>query len=96
VLEAAHLGAGKRVLVESGPTATTRFLAEGAVDELFLTWAPSFIGRAREHATLGLLEGCFFGPGVLRGRQLSARVAGGLSVPPLRDRLIRPADLACG
>ena len=76
VLEAAHLGPGALVLVESGPSSTTRFLAEGAVDELFLTRAPIFVGRASEPATLALVEGRVFRPGALRGRLLSARRGG--------------------
>src|SRR5574342_322284 len=76
VLEAAHLGPGALVLVESGPTSTTRFLAEGAGDEIFLTRAPIFVGRASEPATLALVEGRFFRPGALSGRLLSARPSG--------------------
>lgn len=73
VLEAAELGPGALVLLESGPTSTTGFLAEGAVDEIFLTIAPIFVGRTGEPPTLGLLERGFFPPGTLRGRLLSAR-----------------------
>jgi len=76
VLKAAQLGSGARVLVESGPTSTTHFLAEGAVDELFLTRAPIFVGRTSEPATLALVEGWFFRPGTLSGRLLSARRGG--------------------
>ena len=76
VLQAVELGPGALVLVESGPTSTTRFLAEGAVDELFLTRSPFFVGRSGELPTLGLLEGRFFSPGTLRGRLLSARRSG--------------------
>jgi riboflavin biosynthesis pyrimidine reductase len=76
VLEAARLGPGALVLVESGPTSTTRFLAEGAIDELFLTRAPIFVGRGGETATLALVEGGFFRPGALSGRLLSARRGG--------------------
>jgi riboflavin biosynthesis pyrimidine reductase len=76
VLEAAALGPGALVLVESGPSSTTRFLAEGAVDELFLTRAPILVGRGSAPATLALVEGQVFRPGALRGRLLSARRAG--------------------
>jgi riboflavin biosynthesis pyrimidine reductase len=76
VLEAAELGPGALVLLESGPTSTARFLAEGAVDELFLTRAPIFVGRTAEPATLALVEGRFFRPGTLRGRLLSVRRSG--------------------
>jgi riboflavin biosynthesis pyrimidine reductase len=76
VLEAAALGPGALVLLESGPTSTARFLAEGAVDELFLTRAPILVGRGGEQATLALVEGRTFSPGALAGRLLSARRAG--------------------
>jgi riboflavin biosynthesis pyrimidine reductase len=76
VLAAAKLGPGSRVLLESGPSSTTRYLAEGAVDELFLTRAPILVGRANEPATLALAQGGFFTPGTLRGRLLSARRSG--------------------
>lgn len=76
VLDAAQMGAGTFVLVESGPTSTTRYLAEGAVDELFLTRAPILVGRAAEPVTLALVEGVFFRPGSLRGRLLSVRRGG--------------------
>ena len=76
VLQAAQLGPGTFVLVESGPHSTTRYLAEGALDELFLTRAPILVGRPREPATFGLVEGTFFRPGVVHGRLLSARRRG--------------------
>ncbi len=76
VLAAASLGPGALVLVESGPTSTTRFLADGAVDELFLTRAPILVGREGAVETLALVEGQVFRPGALRGRLLSARRSG--------------------
>jgi riboflavin biosynthesis pyrimidine reductase len=76
VLEAARLGPGALVLIESGPHSTARYLAEGAVDELFLTRAPILVGRASEPVTLGLVEGQFFRPGAVRGRLLSVRRGG--------------------
>lgn len=76
VLQASGVGPGALVLVESGPTSTTRFLAEGAVDELFLTRSPFLVGRSGEPPTLALVEGQFFRPGTLRGRLLSARRSG--------------------
>ena len=76
VLEAANLGPGALVLVESGPTSTTRYLAEGAVDELFLTRSPLFVGRSSEPRTLGLVEGRCFRPGTLGSRLLSVRRGG--------------------
>jgi riboflavin biosynthesis pyrimidine reductase len=77
-LEAAGLGPGALVLLESGPTSTTRYLAERAVDELFLTLAPRLVGRGGEPPTLGLVEGCFFRPGAASARLLSARRGGDL------------------
>jgi riboflavin biosynthesis pyrimidine reductase len=76
VLEAAELGPRALVLIESGPTSTTRFLAEGGVDELFLTRAPIFVGRAGTPATLALVEGKVFSPGELSGRLVSLRRSG--------------------
>jgi riboflavin biosynthesis pyrimidine reductase len=76
VLGAAGLGGGARVLVESGPTSTSRYVAEGAVDELFLTRAPILVGRAQAPPTLGLVEGRVFRPGAAKARLLSARRGG--------------------
>lgn len=76
VLAAAGLGAGARVLVESGPTSTSGYLAEGALDELFLTRAPILVGRAKTPPSLGLVEGRVFRPGMARARLLSARRGG--------------------
>jgi riboflavin biosynthesis pyrimidine reductase len=76
VLEAARLGPGSLVLIESGPHSTARYLAEGAVDELFLTRSPILVGRASDPVTLALVEGRFFRPGTLRGRLVSARRGG--------------------
>jgi riboflavin biosynthesis pyrimidine reductase len=73
VLEAAGLGPGARVLVESGPTSTAYYVAEGAVDELFLTRAPILVGRAREPRTLGLVEGRVLEPWTVKARLASAR-----------------------
>jgi len=76
VLDAAKLGPGALVLVESGPVSTTRYLAEGAVDEIFLTRAPIFVGRGSEPPTLALVEGHVFHPRALPARLLSARRGG--------------------
>jgi riboflavin biosynthesis pyrimidine reductase len=76
VLKAAKLGPRALVLIESGPTSTTRYLAEGGVDELFLTRAPIFVGRASKPATLALVEGMVFRPGELSGRLVSLRRSG--------------------
>ena len=76
ILEAVELGPGALVLVESGPTATTRFLAEASVDELFLTRSPFIVGRSGGTPTLALVEGRYFRPGTLSGRLVSARRSG--------------------
>jgi riboflavin biosynthesis pyrimidine reductase len=76
VLTSVGLERGGLVLVESGPTSTTRFLAEGALDELFLTRSPFFVGRSDELPTLALIEGRTFRPGMVGGRLLSARRSG--------------------
>jgi riboflavin biosynthesis pyrimidine reductase len=76
VLATAKLGPRARVLVESGPTSTTRFLEEGAVDELFLTSAPALLGRGGSTPTLGLVEGRSFPPGARPLRLVSARRGG--------------------
>ena len=76
VLAAAKLGPGALVLVESGPTSTTRFLEEGSVDELFLTSAPVLVGRGGATRTLGLVEGSFF-PSRARSLRLVAARRGG-------------------
>jgi len=74
-LAAAGLGAGALVLCECGPTLLAEFLAERAVDELFLTVAPSVIGRPRDVTTYGLAEGRLLGTDHC-GRLLSARRRG--------------------
>jgi riboflavin biosynthesis pyrimidine reductase len=89
VLDAANLGPGSLVLLESGPTSTSRFLAEGSVDEIFLTSAPIFVGRGSEPATLGLVEERVFPPGTLGGRLLSLRRSGDYLF--LRYAIARPA-----
>jgi riboflavin biosynthesis pyrimidine reductase len=78
VLAAAGLGPAALVLVESGPTATTHYYAEGAVDELFLTRSPFLVGRAAPPLppTLGLVQGRVFRPGARAGRLVSARRSG--------------------
>jgi riboflavin biosynthesis pyrimidine reductase len=74
-LAAAGLGAGALVLCECGPTLLAQFLAAGEVDELFLTVAPSVVGRSPEATVYGLAEGRLLGTGHM-GRLLSARRRG--------------------
>lgn len=76
VLAAARLGPGALVLAETGPTSLARYLAEGAVDELFLTRAPLLLGRGGRTATLGLVDGRTFAPGERPLRLVAARRRG--------------------
>lgn len=50
------------VLTEGGPTLLARFLADGALDELFLTLAPQIAGREPGQPRLALVEGHAFAP----------------------------------
>ena len=76
VLAAAGLGPGALVLAESGPSSTARYLAEDALDELFLTRAPILVGRGGVPSVLGLVEGRFFPPGARALELVSARRRG--------------------
>jgi riboflavin biosynthesis pyrimidine reductase len=65
------------VLVEGGPTLLGQFVAEGLLDEQFLTTAPQFAGRDAHARRSGLIEGQRLIP--LRptwARLVSARAAG--------------------
>jgi riboflavin biosynthesis pyrimidine reductase len=73
VLAAAGLGPRALVLAETGPTSTARYLAEGAVDELFLTRAPLLLGRGGAPGALGLVEGLLLPAGARAARLVSAR-----------------------
>jgi len=57
-----HLGAST-ILCEGGPHLFGRLLADGWIDELFLTVAPHLAGRDPDHSRLGLVEGVAFAPG---------------------------------
>jgi riboflavin biosynthesis pyrimidine reductase len=50
------------ILVEGGPQLLGDFLAEQALDELFLTLAPQIAGRDEQVGRLGLVMGKRFGP----------------------------------
>ncbi|MFL5272122.1 MAG: RibD family protein, partial [Anaeromyxobacteraceae bacterium] len=76
-LATAGLRGGALVLCECGPTLHAEFLAQGAVDELFLTVAPSLVGRPRDLVTFGLVEGRLLGTDH-RGRLVSARQNGSM------------------
>ena len=47
----------EHVLIEAGPTTFGALLAEGLVDELFLTVSPVLAGRLESRRRLGLVEG---------------------------------------
>jgi riboflavin biosynthesis pyrimidine reductase len=76
-LAAAGLGGGALVLCECGPTLLAEFLAQGAVDELFLTVAPNLVGRPRDVAVFGLVEGRLLGT-KHRGALVSVRRKGSM------------------
>ena len=50
------------ILVEGGPHLLGDFLAEGLLDELFLTLSPQVVGRNDATARLGLVAGRIFAP----------------------------------
>lgn len=54
---------GVRLLLhEGGPTLFSRFLADGLIDELFLTMAPRVAGRSKDQPRPSLAEGVAFPP----------------------------------
>jgi riboflavin biosynthesis pyrimidine reductase len=76
VSAAEELGA-RLVLCEGGPHLLGQFVEEGLVDELFLTLAPQFAGRASGVPRLGLIEGTAFGVDAAPWANLrSVRVSG--------------------
>lgn len=65
------------ILVEGGPLLLGRFVAEGLLDEQFLTIAPQLVGRDDEYHRPGLIEGQRLAPATPRwARLVSARRAG--------------------
>ncbi len=58
---AAETGA-RLILSEAGPSVFGRMLAEGVVDELFLTVAPHLAGRSPERPGVGLVDPVAFDP----------------------------------
>ncbi|HEV2519977.1 MAG TPA: dihydrofolate reductase family protein [Thermoplasmata archaeon] len=65
------------VLLEGGPHLIADFVAEHALDELFLTIAPQISGRATDRVRLGLVEGRTFGPEDPRWGTLASLRRGG-------------------
>ncbi len=71
------VGAARLVLLETGPTLTSVFLAERLVDELFLTVAPQIAGRDDPEKRPGLVAGRVFAPeDPLWGSLIAVRKAG--------------------
>lgn len=52
-----NTGAAPLILVEGGPQLLARFVAEGLLDEQFLTIAPQLVGRDDQYHRPGLIEG---------------------------------------
>jgi riboflavin biosynthesis pyrimidine reductase len=57
-----QMGMARLVLLETGPQLTSVFLAERALDELFLTLAPQVAGRDDSSKRPGLASGHLFAP----------------------------------
>jgi riboflavin biosynthesis pyrimidine reductase len=67
----------RSILTEGGPHLFGRLLAEGLVEQLFLTLSPVVAGRERSAAQVGLVEGVSLLPGIdIQGRLLSVRRSG--------------------
>jgi riboflavin biosynthesis pyrimidine reductase len=62
----------ERILSEAGPTVFGSLLADGLVDELFLTVSPVIAGRTAAGATLGLVEGVALLPQTRVGGRLAS------------------------
>lgn len=64
ILELLHAEYGVSILLhEGGPTLFGRFVADGCVDELFLTVAPQVAGRNKQPPRPGFIAGVEFLPG---------------------------------
>jgi riboflavin biosynthesis pyrimidine reductase len=64
------------IVSEAGPHTFATMIADGLVDELFLTVSPLFGGRSGAAASFGLVEGRQFLPELVGTRLLSVRRAG--------------------
>jgi riboflavin biosynthesis pyrimidine reductase len=72
ILKAVNAAPASQVLLECGPRLMGRFLADRAVDELFLTVAPQVAGRAPASARQGLAANAVFVPDDPRWATLSS------------------------
>lgn len=59
---AVEMSGGRRILTEGGPRLLGQLVAEGVVDEMFLTFAPRLAGRSGDLRRLALIEGVAFRP----------------------------------
>ena len=66
----------RRVLCEAGPHTFGWLLADGVVDELFLTTSPLLVGTAGPGSRFSLVEGVDLTPAATHGRLLSIRRQG--------------------
>jgi riboflavin biosynthesis pyrimidine reductase len=64
------IGVGGLILLETGPQLTGQFLAEGAMNELFLTLAPQVAGRDADSKRPGLVSDRLFAPDNSRWAEL--------------------------
>ncbi len=77
ILQAIRSEGYRRVLTEGGPTLLASLVAEGVVDELFLTLSPVLAGRRSGDGRLGVMEGVHLLPDDGRWARLrSVRSAG--------------------
>ncbi len=65
-----NAGAAPLILVEGGPLLLARFVAEGLLDEQFLTIAPQLVGRDDQYHRPGLIEGQRLAPDTPRWARL--------------------------
>jgi riboflavin biosynthesis pyrimidine reductase len=73
-VEVLRAGGHELILCEGGPTVFGALVAEGLVDELFLTISPLLAGRTSQEVRPALIESAGFLPGVsVAGRLLSLR-----------------------
>lgn len=77
MLAAVRAEGHRRVLTEGGPRLLAGFVADGALDELFLTISPVLAGRRAGDGRLGLLEGVHLLPDAGRWARLRSLRAHG-------------------